>query len=105
MAILEASNKWTFTGSTGTGKAFNLRGNSRTITFGIETSSGCTGTVEILHRMGSSEGPYTPLHSTALSSAAFVTQQSAGPLEWIKPRLTALTAGSTNVVTVYLMGN
>lgn len=105
MPILESAQTWTFTGSTGTGKAFNARGFGRAFTFGAETSSGCTGTVVWLHRMGSSAGPYTSLHSTALSTGAFVTQQSNGPLEWVKPRLSDLTAGSTNIVRCYLMGN
>jgi hypothetical protein len=105
MASLEASHKWTFTGSTGTGKALNLKGWSQQVTFGAETSSGCTGTVAWLHRMGSSAGPYATLHSTALSTGQFVTHQSNGPLEWVKPRLSDLTAGSTNVVQTYLMGN
>ena len=105
MAILEAHYKWTFTGSTGSGKAFNCRGFAERLTFGIETSSGCTGTVTLQTRMGSSAGPYASLASTAVSSAAFVIQQATGPLEWVKPRLETLTAGSTNTVTVYLMGN
>lgn len=105
MPILEATQAWTFTGSTGTGKAFNAQGRCRVVTFGAETSSGCTGTVVWLHRMGSSAGPYATLHSTALSSGAFITQQSNGPLEWLKPRLSDLTAGSTNVVRCYLTGN
>lgn len=105
MPILEAHQTWTFTGSTGSGKAFNLRGMSRAVTFGAETSSGCTGTVVWQHRMGSSAGPYSDLHSTALAAGAYVTQQSNGPLEWVKPRLSDLTAGSTNIVRCYLMGN
>ena len=105
MPIIEASRKWTFTGSTGTGKAFDGRGVARNWSFGMETSSGCTASVTLLHRMGSSAGPYSTLTSTSLSTGQFITSQFFGPLEWIKPRLTDLTAGSTNVVTVYLMGN
>ena len=105
MSMLETSGKWTFTGSTGTGKALNVRGYAQGLTFGLETSSGCTGTIQILHRMGSSAGPYSALSSNALSTGEFLTDQFMGPLEWVKPRLTDLTAGSTNVVTVYLMGN
>jgi hypothetical protein len=105
MANLENSHKWTFTGSTGSGKALNIRGYAQAVTFGVEASSGCTATVQVLHRMGSSAGPYSVMNSTALSTGSFVTQQFLGPLEWVKPRLTDLTAGSTNVVTVYLIGN
>lgn len=103
MGMLETSMKWTFTGSTGTGKAHNC-GGAESLTFGIETSSGCTGTVALLHRMGSSAGPYGTLSSNALSTGQFLTDQFLGPLWWVKPRLTDLTAGSTNVVTVYLRG-
>jgi hypothetical protein len=105
MAILETSHKWTFTGSTTAQKAVDLRGYAQAYTFGIQTSSGCTGTVEILHRMGSSAGSYSVMHSTALSSRVFATAQFLGPLEWVKPRLASLTSGSTNIVTVYLRGN
>lgn len=105
MPLLENDHEWTFTGSTGTGKAFNARGYARTLTFGAETSSGTTGTVQWLHRMGSSAGPYATLASTALSTGQFWTVQNNGPLEWVKPRLTDLTAGSTNIVRCYLMGN
>ena len=105
MAVPEATRKWEFLGSTGTGKAFNTKGYSQSLTFGIETSSGCTGTIQILHRMGSSAGPYVALSSNALSTGQFLTDQFLGPLEWVKPRLTDLTAGSTNIVTVYLLGN
>jgi hypothetical protein len=105
MAILETSQKWTFTGSTGSGKAINVKGYAQALTFGIETSAGCSGTVEILHRIGSSAGPYSIMHSTAPSSNVFATAQLLGPLEWVKPRLATLTSGSTNIVTVYLLGN
>lgn len=103
MGMLETSMRWTFTGSTGSGNAINC-GGAESLTFVMETSSGCTGTVQILHRMGSSEGPYGVLSSNALSTGQVLTDQFLGPLEWVKPRLTDLTSGSTNVVTVYLRG-
>lgn len=105
MAQLESARVWTFTGSTGTGKAFNARGYAQAFTFGIETSGGATSTVELQHRIGSSSGAYSVMHSTALSSNVFATAQLLGPLEWVRPRVTTLTAASTNVVTVYLLGN
>jgi hypothetical protein len=105
MPIPEALRLWTFTGSTGTGKAVDLRNYARQITVGFETSSGCTGTVQLLHRMGSSAGPYHLMHSTALSTGLFAHAQFLGPLEWVKPRLTDLTTGSTNIVRVYLSAN
>lgn len=105
MAILEASNKWTFTGSTGTGKAFNTRGMSQGLTFYCECSSGCTGTIQIQSRGGSSAGHYATLSTVNMSTGVPVADQFMGPLEWVRPRLTDLTAGSTNIVTVYLLGN
>ena len=105
MAILEAQFTWTFSGSTAAVKARNIRGGAQSLTFGYETSSGCTGTVALMHRMGSSAGPYTALSSQALAAGEFMTDQFLGPLEWVKPRLVTLTAGSTNTFTVYLLGN
>ena len=104
MACLEVSHKWTLT-STGTGKAINCRGIATAFSVGVETSSGCTATVVFQHRMGSSAGPYSALGSTALSTGAFQTLQFTGPLQWVKPRVSDLTAGSTHVVTVYLDGS
>ena len=103
MPHLEASRKWTFT-STGTAKAYNAVA-AESLTFGVETSSGCTATVVIQHRMGSSAGPYGTLASTSLTTGGFQSLQFNGPLEWVRPRLSDLTAGSTHVVTVYLLGN
>lgn len=105
MAELSASRKWSFT-STGAGKAYDVRGYSRYITFGVETSSGSTAHVQILHRMGSSLGPYSVLSTVISTLGEFVTSQFVGPLEWVKPRVVDKTAGgSTNTVTVYLQGN
>ena len=104
MAILENSFKWSFT-STGTGKAFDCRGYARNLTFGLETSSGCTATIALQHRQGSSAGPYSVLSSQALSTGAVTTDQFSGPLEWIRPRVTDMTAGSTHLITVRVEGN
>lgn len=104
MAAIENAHKWTFT-STGTAKAFDARATAQGLTFGLETSSGCTATVQILHRMGSSAGPYSVLSTVNLSSAAFTTAQFLGPLEWLSARVSDKTANSTNLVTVYLKGN
>ena len=104
MAIIENAYTWTFT-STGTGNILDARGVAQSLTFGIETSSGCTATTIILHRMGSSAGPMTSMHSTSMAAGIFVTAQMLGPLEYLAPRVSDKTAGSTNVVTVYLKGN
>lgn len=104
MATLENKHKWTFT-STGTGKALDCRGYADAFTFGLETSSGCTATIVIQHRIGSSAGPYGSMGSTALSTGGFQSLQFSGPLEWVRPRVSDATAGSTHVITVYLLGN
>lgn len=104
MADLTASQKWTFT-STGSGKAFDVRGYSQGITFGIESSSGCTGVTQLLHRMGSSAGPYSVISTIVSTLGEFTTDQFMGPLEWVKPRVTDKTSGSTASITVYLQGN
>lgn len=106
MSMLEVSNRWDFT-STGTGKAFNCRGYAQSLTFGIEPSTNSTCTVQVLHRMGSSAGPYSIMSTIQCASTGeFVTLQFIGPLEWVKPRVVDKTAGgSTNTVTVYLQGN
>lgn len=104
MAGLMNAFQWTFN-STGRGKAFNCRNLAERMTFGYETSSGCTATVALEHRQGSSAGPYSVLSSQALSTGAHTTDQFPGPYKWIRPRVTDMTAGSTNVVTVYLAGN
>lgn len=105
MSMIETSIKFAPFSSTGTAKAVNVKGYAQGLTFGLETSSGCTATVQILHRMGSSAGPYSVLSTNSLSTGQFLTDQFLGPLEWVKPRVTDMTAGSTNVTTVFLLGN
>ena len=100
---MEAGYKWTFT-STGTGKAYNAR-NAERLTLHYEASSGCTATIALQHRLGSSAAPFSVLSSQALAASGVTTDQFSGPLKWIAPRVTDKTAGSSNVVTVYLMGN
>ena len=104
MAIIETSYKWDFT-STGTGNKFDARGFAQALTFGVETSSGCTATAQILHRMGSSVGPMGVLSTVTLSTGGFTTVQFLGPLDFLTVRVTDKTANSTNTVTVYLKGN
>ncbi len=105
MPVLENDIKWIFAGSTAVKKAVNLKGNAANISVVYETSSGCTASLAFLHRMGSSAGTYQAIDpSTAMSSRAVLLKQFTGPLEWVKPQLVAITAGATNVVTVYLKG-
>lgn len=104
MAILENAFVWNFT-STGTGDVYDARSVAQSLTFGVETSSGCTATIQIIHRMGSSAGPKSVLSTVNLSTGAFTTVQFLGPLEFLSARVTDKTANSTNLVTVYLRGN
>jgi hypothetical protein len=101
MPYLEQAYKWTFT-STGTGKFIPLNA-SGSVTFGFETSSGCTATAQVLHRMGSTSGKNGVLSTVAgMAADALNTDQFLGPLEYVAPRISDKTAGSTNTVTVYL---
>ena len=103
MPIFEASQKWALT-STGYGK-FQPAGSAESLTFGIETSSGCTATVQIVHRMGSTSGKDGVLSTVQCTLAALATDQFLGPLEFVAPRVVDKTAGgTTNTVTVYLRG-
>lgn len=104
MAIIETQFKWTFA-STGTGERFDARGFAQSLTFGVETSSGCTATVQLSHRMGSSAGPMGVLSTVTNSTGQFQTVQFLGPLDYLAPRVSDMTSGSTNVVTIYLKGN
>lgn len=102
MPILEVSRKWELS-STGTAKAYNAR-NAERLTFTYETSSGCTATIALQHRQGSSAGPYSVISSQALSTGAVTTDQFSGPLKWVRPRVTDMTAGSTHLITVRVEG-
>lgn len=101
MPYLESAHTWTLT-STGTGK-FQPLGACQSVTFGIETSSGCTATVQLLHRMGSTAGKDSILSTNQCTVAVLVTDQYLGPLEYVAPRVVDKTAGgATNTVTVYV---
>lgn len=104
MASLENSFRWDFT-STGTGNVYDARSVAQSITVGVETSSGCTATIQVLHRMESSAGPRSVLSTVSLAVSEFKTIQFLGPLDFLAPRVTDKTANSTNTVTVYLKGN
>jgi hypothetical protein len=102
MPAFETSAGWAFT-STGTGKAVRA-GMAQSLTFDIETSSGCTAAIQILTRQGSSAGAYGVLSTITNDTGALNVAQFLGPLKWVKPRVTDKTAGSTNIVTVRLTG-
>ena len=103
MPIFETSHRWVLT-STGYGK-FQSPGSAESLTFGIETSSGCTATVQIVHRVGSTSGKDGVLSTVQCAVDVLNTDQFLGPLEYVAPRVVDKTAGgATNTVTVYLKG-
>lgn len=110
MACLETKRVWNFT-STGTGK-FVPCGVAQSLTFGLTTSSGCTASIQIVHRMGST-GSTSAIASSALNFvlstvqctvADAQTDQFLGPLDFVAPRVKDMTAGSTHAIRVYLTG-
>lgn len=107
MAILETDYQWADFTSTGTGKALNLKGYSQSITFQVETSSGCTATVQIQARMGSSGASsgtdlqtpvaYAVLSTLNLSTGQVLYDQYLGPLGFVKPRVTDKNSGTVRI--------
>lgn len=104
MAILETSHKWSVFTSTGTGDPVNVK-MAQSLTIGVETSPACTATIQVLHRMGTSTGPFSVLSTVAPSTGSFTTVQFLGPLDWVTLRVSDKSANSTNTVTGYLLGN
>lgn len=109
MPILETKRVWDFT-STGTGKFYPC-GSAESLTFGIATSSGCTASVQFVHRMGSTASPdigsSTPnfvLSTVQCTVADRQTVQHLGPFDYIAPRVKDMTAGSTHAIRVNLLG-
>lgn len=96
--------KWEFLASASTGalKAVNMRGFSDRFTGYLEAGPGCTATIRLETRSGSSAGPYAALGSTTLSTSGIAIMQFAGPLEWVRPYCVAKTTGT---LTAELFGN
>jgi p-aminobenzoyl-glutamate transporter AbgT len=82
--------------------AARVRGMADNFTFGFTTDAGCTCTVQM--QAGPEEtGPWVGLEtSTAMSTSAYLLQQHAGPLPWLRPYV---TAKSTGVLTIEAFGN
>ena len=103
--IVELNHAWTFTGSTGGGKAVRVTAEASQFSVYFTTSSGCTGTVAMQTCAGSSAGPWTNLEaSTAMSTGATLLQRFLGPVDWLRPRVEAIKA-STDVITVRVLAN
>ena len=104
--ILEAKQKWTFSGDTVAcaGKAYHIGPEASAFSIYYTSSSGCTATVNLQSCAGSSAGPWAVLGSSQnMSTGETYVHQFSGPLEWVRPYLTAI-AKSTDVVTVTLIG-
>lgn len=105
MAMLESDYQWEFstTNSTGGRKAFDCKGYAQALTFYVQTDAGCTATVNIQTRVGSSSGAYADLCTLAMTSTNSVqVVQFLGPLGWVRPYATAKTTGA---LIVHLLGN
>jgi len=103
--ICEARQTWTFTGTSGGGKALELSPSAASLSVYFTTSSGCTATVALQTCAGSSAGYWVNMEaSTAMSTGAALLKQYTGPLEWVRPYVNAIKA-STDVVMVYLRAN
>ncbi len=111
--IAEDSYKWAVT-STGGGKAHKVGPEAQNFsfyfsgTFGSSAtgSTAATGTVQVQAAFGSSAGPWISMGSAStLSHTNSVTlHQFNGPLEWVRPYVSAQSA-STETITCRLYAN
>lgn len=104
MPIPEHNHPWSFaeTATTGALKAFDTKGYSQSLTFYVESGPGCTATVQLQTRVGSSSGVYATLSTSNNSTSVVNVVQFLGPLGWVRPYCTAKTTGT---LTVRLLGN
>ena len=111
--ISEDSFKWTIT-STGGGKAHQVGPEATSLsfwfsgTFGSSAtgSTAATATVAMQATYGSSAGPWVTLTTTSTLSHpnSAVLHQSSGPLEWVRPYVSAQSA-STETITCRMLAN
>lgn len=105
MAILESDYQWIYSTAASTGAsttAFDSRGMSQSLSFYIETGPGCTATINIQSRVGTSTGPYATLSTTSLSTGAVSLVQFLGPMGWVRPYVTSKSTGD---LSIRLLGN
>jgi hypothetical protein len=114
--IVEDSYQWTLTGSTGSfgGKAYKVGPEAGAFsfyfagTFGSSAtgSTAAVATVQVQAAFGSSAGPWISMGAAStLSHANSVTlHQFTGPLEWVRPYCSSLSA-STETITCRLYAN
>ena len=111
--IVEDAFKWTVT-STGAGKAHQVTEEASNLSFWFSGSFGssatgstaATATVQVQTCFGSSAGPYVSLGSASTLSHtnSVVLHQFSGPLEWVRPYVSAQSA-STETITCRLVAN
>ena len=114
--IFEDSFKWALTGSTGSfgGKAHRVGPEASNLsfyftgTFGSSAtgSTAANGSVQVQAAFGSSAGPWISLGavSTLSHGTPAVLHQFSGPLEWVRPYCSSLSA-STETITCRLYAN
>ena len=111
--ISEDSFLWTVT-STGGGKAHRIGAEASFLSFQFTGSFGssatgstaATATVQVQACFGSSEGPWVSMGSASTLSHANsrTIHQFTGPLEWVRPYVSAQSA-STETITCRLVAN
>jgi hypothetical protein len=111
--IVEDSFRWTIT-STGGGKAHRIGSEAADLTFWFSGTFGssatgstaATATVQVQATFGSSAGAWASLGSASTMSHtnSAVIIQVDGPLEWVRPRVSAQSA-STETITCRLIAN
>lgn len=111
--IVEDSYAWSIT-STGAGKAHRVSAEASALSFWFVGSFGssatgstaATATVQAQATFGSSGGPWAALASASTLSHpnSAVVVQVSGPLEWVRPYVSAQSA-STETITCRLIAN
>src|SRR5574343_99067 len=101
--ITEDNYAWTVT-STGAGKAHRVSNEASNLSFWFSGSFGssatgstaATATVQVQAAFGSSNGPWASLGaaSTLSHTNAVALHQFSGPLEWVRPYVSAQSAST-----------
>jgi len=105
MPCYEFQAKWAWAETASTGgstQVATVLGHVEQFQFNFWTGAGCTCTVQ-MQAGPTVDGPWASLMtSEALSTSAYVVQQMAGPLQFLRPYVTAKTTGT---LTIEVFGN
>ena len=100
MATYEFQEKWSWDSAASTGgstRVATVRGCVSQFTFGFWSDANCTATVQ-MQAGATVDGPWASLIATAnLSTTAYVVQQMAGPLSFLRPYVTAKSTGALTI--------